>query len=49
MSLEDLETKVANESKTGDPDSILQDWLSHGDLDGMTVDDVVEEWDADRE
>lgn len=49
MTQDNLETYVRDNSQHGDPDSSLQDWIAHGDLDGMTMDDVVAEWDSGRE
>jgi len=49
MTLAELEAYVIRNSKTGDPNRSLMDWLSHGDLNGVTVDDVVAEWDEDQD
>lgn len=49
MTLTQLAQYVMENSLTGDPDTSLDDWLSNGDMDGMTADDVVAEWDADRD
>jgi hypothetical protein len=49
MTIAELADYVRNHSETGDPDISLEDWLSAGDLDGMTADDVVADWDSDRE
>jgi hypothetical protein len=48
MSLEELEMVVLRNSRTGDPDRSLMDWLAAGDLGGMTIQDVIDEWDEGR-
>lgn len=48
MTALELEIYVAQNSNTGDPDSSLNDWINGSDLGGMSVSDVVEEWDAGR-
>ena len=41
-----VELAVAEASKTGDPDSSLQDWISAGQYSETdTVESIAEEWD----
>ena len=50
VTLEELAGYVFENSKTGNPDNSLMDWIFGSDLDdSMTVGDVVNEWDADRD
>ena len=44
-----LAVEVLKDSKFGDPDSSLTDWLYSGDYDGSeTVTSITKEWDSDR-
>ena len=49
MTQAELYDYVIKHSRTGDPDCTLWDWIAEGDLSDETADDVVEQWDSDRE
>jgi len=50
MTNSELAQYVLQHSVVGDPDNSLYDWIANSiaDLDEMTADDVVIEWDAER-
>lgn len=49
MTTEELAQYVMENSTTGDPDLSLGDWLDASQVDGLTADEVVREWDEGRD
>lgn len=40
---------IAENSRVGDPDQSLMDWVANGDYNGQTVGEVIKEWDGGRD